>query len=631
MLRNRRVVFALTVCSLGMLALSAFSQVVAQSPGVALPNILWITSEDTGTQIGCYGDKFADTPHIDSLAAKGMMFTNCWSNAPVCAPARTTIITGCYPNSLGAQHMRSEVRMPDSIRLYPAMLRDLGFYCTNNSKEDYNVSQIGETWDDSSNKAHWRKRKAGQPFFAVFNFTTSHESQIRTRPHIAIHDPAKVPIPPFHPDTPECRQDWAQYYDKVTAMDTQVGRVLAQLREDGLDNDTIVFYYGDHGTGMPRGKRWLYQTGLHVPLVVYVPERFRALAGEQYTPQGKNSRLVSFVDLVPTLLSLAGARPPAYLQGHAFLGKFTAEIPQYIYGFRDRMDERYDMTRAVRDARYQYIRNFMPHRPQGTYLNYMFQTPTTQAWHRLFEEGKLNDAQASFFKPKPAEELYDIEKDPFQINNLAGSSEHRETLDRLRGALKNWMIDICDLGLLPEGEVLERSANSAPYTMGHALNRMAIEKLFDTADLASKYQAGDLDELLKQRVAADSGVRYWVATGLLVRAQQNSDRDAAVKAARTMIGDPSPYVRAIANETMARFDGEHDRRTSIRALLDLANSDKSNLFVALLALNSLDWCQPTTAELGTLVKESPSKDKRYPARYQGYIPRMIERISAIAK
>lgn len=287
MLRNRRVVFALTVCSLGMLALSAFSQVVAQSPGVALPNILWITSEDTGTQIGCYGDKFADTPHIDSLAAKGMMFTNCWSNAPVCAPARTTIITGCYPNSLGAQHMRSEVRMPDSIRLYPAMLRDLGFYCTNNSKEDYNVSQIGETWDDSSNKAHWRKRKAGQPFFAVFNFTTSHESQIRTRPHIAIHDPAKVPIPPFHPDTPECRQDWAQYYDKVTAMDTQVGRVLAQLREDGLDNDTIVFYYGDHGTGMPRGKRWLYQTGLHVPLVVYVPERFRALAGEQYTPQGK--------------------------------------------------------------------------------------------------------------------------------------------------------------------------------------------------------------------------------------------------------------------------------------------------------------------------------------------------------
>ncbi len=242
--------------------------------GQPKPNFLWITSEDNGPELGCYGDDYADTPNIDALAAKGQRYLNCWSNAPVCAPARTTIISGMFPNSLGAQHMRSEVKLPPEAVLYPQVFHQLGYYCTNNSKEDYNLQTPANLWDDSSGKAHWRKRRAGQPFFAVFNFTISHESKLRTRPHTAIHDASKVKVPPYHPDTPEVRQDWAQYYDRVTEMDREVGQVLQQLQDDGLAENTIVFYYGDHGSGMPRGKRWLYQSGLRVPMVVHVPERF---------------------------------------------------------------------------------------------------------------------------------------------------------------------------------------------------------------------------------------------------------------------------------------------------------------------------------------------------------------------
>ena len=204
-------------------------------PDLPSPNILWITSEDNGPALGAYGDNFADTPNLDALAALGMIYRNSWSNAPVCAPARTTIISGVYPPSLGAQHMRSMVPMPDGMKMYPQFLREAGYYCTNNSKEDYNLVKPGEVWDESSREAHWRNRHdSTQPFFAIFNFTTTHESQIRSRPHEQKHDPAGVPIPAYHPDVPEVRQDWAQYYDKMTEMDTQAGEILQQLKEVGL-------------------------------------------------------------------------------------------------------------------------------------------------------------------------------------------------------------------------------------------------------------------------------------------------------------------------------------------------------------------------------------------------------------
>ncbi|MCA9157667.1 MAG: sulfatase [Planctomycetales bacterium] len=595
------------------------------------PNFLWLTSEDNGPELGCYGDSYANTPNIDALAAKSLRYINCWSNAPVCAPARTTLLTGMYPTSLGAQHMRSHVRLPPQAQLYPQLFHEMGYYCSNHSKEDYNVETPEGLWDESSNKAHWRKRRAGQPFFAVFNSTISHESKLRTRPHKAIHDPAKVTIPPYHPDTPEVRQDWAQYYDRITEMDREVGQILQQLQDDGLADSTIVFYYGDHGSGMPRGKRWLYQSGLRVPLIVHIPERYQSLLKERVTAGSTSERLVSFVDFMPTLLSLAGERPAPILQGKAFLGKYATEEPEYIYGFRDRMDERYDMSRAVRDKKFLYIRNFFPQRPQGTYLDYMFQTPTTRVWKQLFEAGKLDAAQSFFWETKPAEELYDLETDPYQIKNLAGTTGQQATLERLREATQQWMIHIKDLGLLPEGHMLELAGEDAPYTMGHDTERYPIEKIYSVADLATRPTKGDLNELAKHQVDSSQAVRYWVACGLLLRAQENQERDQAVKMAGGMTVDPSPYVRCMACETVARYGRSMDRKLAIDSLLNMSDPRITNTFVTVAALNSLDWCDPTAAEIGSSLQGLPANVPTLSKRYDTLIPKLLKRIESRAQ
>jgi uncharacterized sulfatase len=607
---------------------SATSVLKAQEPSEPLrPNVLWITSEDNGQQLGCYGDHFATTPHLDSLAAKGMMYLHAWSNAPVCAPARTTIITGMYPTSLGAQHMRSAVKLPIDFKLLPELLREQGYYCTNNSKTDYNLLVDEKTvWNQSSKQAHWRHRGPGQPFFAVVNITTTHESQLRTRPHPAIHDPARVAVPPYHPDTAEVRQDWAQYYDKITEMDQEVGDILRQLETDGLAESTIVFYFGDHGSGMPRSKRWLYESGLRVPLIVHIPDSLKALVAGEYEVGKTSQRLVSFVDLAPTMLSLAGVRPPDYLQGRAFLGDYVTEDPEHMFAFRDRMDERYDLSRAIRDTRYSYIRNFFPQRPQGTYLEYMFQTPTTVVWKRMFDEGKLDETQSAFWKTKPAEELYDLAADPHQIRNLAAEAEHAQTLHRLRSELQSWMIRTGDLGLLPEGELWTRADAGTPYKLSKNAESFPIEEIIAVAEQASMARAGDLGELLRYRDSTDSASRFWLASGLLWRAQLDMDREACVDLARRMSSDPSPYVRCLANETLARFGSQADRKTAIEGLVQIADVRSEGYFAALAALNSLDWCQPTQLQIGRALNSLPETATELHQRYSTYIPRMIHRI-----
>ena len=361
-----------------------------------VPNILWITCEDTGPHLGCYGDPDADTPHLDALAARGVLYERAWSNAPVCAPARTTILTGRYPFRLGAAPMRTEVSLPAGMQVLPELMRAAGYYCTNRSKTDYNVQLGRQVWDESSGKAHWRGRAEGQPFFSVVNLTTPHEGQIRKRPHEAVHDPATIHLPAYHPDHPTVRQDWAQYHDKVTEMDAQVGSWLGQLAEDGLVEDTIVFFFGDHGPGMPRSKRWPYASGLRVPFLLHVPERFRHLA-PQFEAGLHTDEKIGFVDLLPTVLALAGAGAPGDLDGRAFLGAEPDPEPAYLLGFRDRMDERVDLVRSLCDGPLLYIRNYHPHRRYGEFVDYMFQTPTTRVWERLYEEGALEPQQASFW------------------------------------------------------------------------------------------------------------------------------------------------------------------------------------------------------------------------------------------
>lgn len=593
------------------------------------PNILWITSEDNGPHLGCYGDDYATTPNLDALAARGMIYRTCWSNAPVCAPARTTIIAGMYPMSLGAEHMRSMTRLPDAFKMYPQYLRDTGYYCTNKSKEDYNLEKPAKVWDDSSGKAHWKNRAEGQPFFAIFNHTISHESKLRTRPHKAVHDPAQVRVPAYHPDTPEVRQDWAQYYDRITEMDALAGKNLQEIAEAGLADETIVFYYGDHGSGMPRSKRWPYDSGLHVPLIVYIPEKFKHLRPDDYASGGSTDRLVSFVDLAPTLLSLCDIEPPAHMQGHAFAGKFTAPREDFVYGYRGRMDERYDMVRSVGDGRYVYIRNYMPHKIYGQYINYMFQTPTTRIWKELFDAGKLNAAQSHFWKTKPAEELYDLKNDPDEVNNLANSLQHQEILQRMRQAQQDLAVKIRDIGFLPEGEIHTRSAGSTPYEMAHDDAKYPLAKIMAVAEQASSLKIDALDDLTTAITDEDSAVRYWAAMGLLMRGETGVSfgRDLLRKA----LTDESPYVRIAAAEGLGRYGNKQDVAAALPILLDLASPTDNGIYVSMSALNAIDYLDSNAGPIAKQVAELPKQDPAANSRMSAYVSNLIKKTLADLK
>lgn len=590
------------------------------------PNILWITCEDTGPHLGAYGDKYSVSPNLDKLATRGVIYRNAWSNAPVCAPARTTIISGLYPTSTGSEHMRSITALPENIKMFPCYLREAGYYTSNNAKEDYNLKHTGQVWDDSSKKAHWRNRKPKQPFFSVFNLEITHESQIRTRPHELVHDPAKAPLPAYHPDTPEVRHDWAQYYDNITVMDRQAGQILKQLEEDGLADNTIVFFFGDHGSGMPRSKRWPYNSGLQVPLIISIPERYQHLAPKEYRAGGKSDRLVGFVDLAPTILNLVGLRPPSHLQGHAFMGKHIGPEQAYLHGFRGRMDERYDLVRSVRDHRYVYIRNYMPHKIYGQHLAYMFETPTTRVWKKLYDESKLHPPQTYFWEEKPVEEIYDLQSDHDEVHNLAKSPAHRQRLLQMRKVQQQFALKTRDVGLLPEDEIHSRSEHSTPYEMGHDPKRYPIEKILETASLASSRTATAVPTLIQNLEHSDSAVRYWAATGLVIQGSEAVNQARAVL--RTKLSDPAPSVRIAAAEALSRYSTDEDAKEALKALVELAHVDRYGLYVSLAALNALDAAGAKAIMLRDQISSLPKQSETIPKRLQNYVPRLIEDITA---
>jgi N-sulfoglucosamine sulfohydrolase len=428
------------------------------------PNILWIVTEDINDDLGCYGDKYSYTPNLDKLANEGVRFTNVFDHSGVCAPTRSGIITCMYPTTIGSGDMRCSAVPPAEIKCFTEYLRASGYYCTNNDKTDYNfkTSPYVKTetaapisaWDDNGPEAHWRNRDEDQPFFSVFNIFTTHESQIRVpeeqfEKNIAHVDPESLHkrkdavLPPYYPDTPIVRNDWAKYYDLISAMDKQVKEILDQLKVDGLEEDTIVFFYGDNGRGLPRAKRWIYDSGIKMGLLIRWPEHFK--------PGSVSDNLVEFIDLGATVLELAGIQIPDHFQGIPFLGESSGKKREYIFAARDRMDERYDIIRAVRNKKFKYIRNFMPFLPYAQHIEYMDQMPTMKEMRHLHTEGKLNAVQELFFrKTKPLEELYDITTDPYEVNNLAGKPENMSTLVTMRKVLNDWMIETEDTGLIPE-------------------------------------------------------------------------------------------------------------------------------------------------------------------------------------
>lgn len=552
------------------------------------PNIVWLVSEDNSKHyLNLYNENGAPMPNIEGLAEKGVVFNNAFSNAPVCSVARSTIITGCYAPRVGAQYHRKikPVPMPEGLEMFPYYLRNSGYYTTNNAKEDYNFITSDDVWDESSKQASYEHRKSGQPFFHVQNFGGTHEGQLhfseKNMQNTPTHTNTKdVPVFPYHPDTPTFRYTNAHYRDLHTKVDTQIGQFLKKMEKQGLMENTIIFYYGDHGGVLPRSKGYVYESGLHVPLVIYVPEKYKDL-----TPLARGSRtdaFVQFVDFAPTVLNLAGISVPKQMDGRPFLGegvtKDSLEQRNTTFGYADRFDEKYDMVRSIRKGPYKYIRNYQPFNIDGLYNFYRYKMLAYREWRNLFEAGKLDSVQEQFFRPRTAEALYDLEKDPYETQNLMDDPSSRSVLVELRSKMKAQIKAMPDLSFYPEPYFLENGL-SDPVQFGREHQR-DIAQLADVADLAllpfSEAKGG-----LKTALNSNNPWhRYW---GLIVCSAFGEKAAPYFDKARLMaMDDPENLVRIRAVE----FLGLNNRTVDNTLILDILKNTKSES-EALLILNSV--------------------------------------------
>ena len=463
------------------------------------PNILWLVAEDLSPIIPAFGDDTVATPNLDRLAAEGVRYTRVFSTSGVCAPSRAALATGMYQNRIGAQHMRTtnvsgfgvdglipyEAVPPPFVKMHSQYFREAGYYTSNNAKEDYQFRKAVTAWDDSSRTAHWRNRGPDQPFFSVFNFNITHESQIWVQAEnpLRVPEDLEVPIPPYLPDTAVAQRDVRQVYSNIVAMDEQVGQILEELEQDGLLESTVIFWYSDHGGPLPRQKRLLYDAGLQVPMIIRYPDRWRA--GEL------DDQLISFVDFKSTALSLAGIEPPEYVDGRAFAGEFqSSESRLYVHAAADRFDRQYDTIRAVRDDRFKYLRNYHPE--QGYYLplTYREQMPIMQELLRLRDQNGLTEAQSQWFREnKPAEELFDTLADPHELTNLALDPAYNDKLLELRAELDRWLSGFDDKGMMPEPDLIneiwpgmEQPVTSSP-TASRQYDRVVLSSLTPGANI----------------------------------------------------------------------------------------------------------------------------------------------------
>lgn len=491
---------------------------------VPKPNILWITTEDMSPELGCYGDPVAKTPNIDKLAAGGVRFTNVYSVHGACSPSRAALITGMYPTTIGAHHMRTitagygldsipdyEAIPPSYVKCFTEYLRAAGYYCSNNVKTDYQFNSPVTAWNESSTKAHWRNRPKDKPFFAVFNSMTTHASQIFERNNEPLLvDPAKVPLPPYLPDNPIIRKDMARNYTNIMLMDKEVGQIMKELEEDGLLENTIIFFFSDHGSGMFRAKKTIYDSGLRPPLIIRYPKKkFAGTVDDQ---------MISFIDFAPSVLSLAGVKIPNYLPGRAFVGSQKSEGSGYIYAATDRIGESYDMIRAVRDKRFKYIRNYRPETPYKIPNKYSEQIAYTNELNRLYKENKLSDVQLLWFrKQKPLEELFDTQVDPYEVHDLAQDPAYEKDLERLRLKHEQWVIDTRDMGFIPEKVMVNQMfmpfgrkiITLPPVSQMSEVNNKPLIKLFchtEGASIAYRVKGEKQWNLYTQPFAAQKGI-----------------------------------------------------------------------------------------------------------------------------
>jgi N-sulfoglucosamine sulfohydrolase len=579
------------------------------------PNILWLTSEDNNVNwVGCYGNPEASTPHIDQLAEEGFLYERCYANVPVCAPQRSTWIMGAHALSIGTVPMRSRYAIShDQIRYYPDFLREAGYHVSNNGKTDFNIGgrKDEDCWD-SMKKYGWRDRQPGQPFFCIVNTGDSHESRAhRTHQSSGQHDPADSQLRSYHPDLPEIRANYAKYRDAVSTMDQRIGEHIAELEKDGLLEDTIIIYNSDHGGVMTRSKRYLFESGLHCPLVVRIPEKFKHLWPAE-APGNRIGEIVSFIDMPATWLALAGVGKPEQMQGRAFLGEDLEPERQLHFAYRSRMDERTDSQRAVHDGRYLYIKNYMPFAPWGQYLEYLWKQDTSTAWEAHHKAGLTNALTGRFFGTKPTEELYDTQADPDCVVNLADQADQRERLAQFRKDLREWQLNVFDSEILPESMLTARadSAGLTRYELLRLPDLYDLPAYLDAADKALGLTPAKLCCLKELAASADPGVRYWAAVGLMMQGTETAGAEETILA---LMQDTTPEVRTLAAWAAYKLGRQEQAIDVLREVIQ-SRSD-----AVLLALNVLDYMGEPAKILLPEIKDLSYPD---PNAFQNYILRM---------
>lgn len=476
-----------------------FAAVLAVSPWFAeqshaadRPNVVWIVSEDNSHHyLKHFFESGAPTPNIEAMAAHGITFDHAFSNAPVCSVARSTLATGCLGPRIGTQFHRKHTiaTLPQGLRMFSELLRDAGYYTSNNSKTDYNATPSKEAWDESSRTASWRKRRSpNQPFFHMESHAQSHESSLHFSQEVfeneeTTTDPESVKLADYFPNTAKFRYTHARYHDRMAVIDEIVGSTISKLKEDGLLEDTFVFYFGDHGGVLPRGKGYIYESGLHVPLVVRVPDKWQHLIDRENGSRAPG--FVSFIDFGPTVLNLAEVKVPEQMDGIPFLGKGITAVEvdarDECYGYADRFDEKYEFIRSLRKGKYQYIRYFQPFLPDGLQNNYRYRMLAFTEWRDLYKDGKLTGSQLQFFQSKPVEQLFDAEADPHEINNLASDPRYANVLKDLRTRLATQMRALPDLSFYPESKLVSVMGDPVGFGQKH---KAEIAQMADIHDLA---------------------------------------------------------------------------------------------------------------------------------------------------
>ena len=548
------------------------------------PNIVWLVTEDNSKHwLRLYQEGGAPMPNIEKLAEGGLVFQNAFSNAPVCSVARSTLITGSYAPRMAAQyHRRSALApMPEGLRMFPYYLKEAGYYTTNNSKTDYNLRDKG-MWDESSSKASYRNRKPDQPFFHVQNFGRTHEGQLHFSKDFmgenkTVTDADSIEVFPYHPDTPTFRYTYAKFQDHHREADAQMGEFIEGLKSDGLAEDTIIFYYGDHGGVLPRGKGYAYESGLNVPLVVYAPEKWRHLLPA--SPGSRVEGFVSFVDFGPTVLNLAEVDVPKTMDGKPFLGKGVSasdlDRRDEAFGYADRFDEKYDFVRTYRKGKYKYIRNYQPFNFDGLFNQYRYRMLAYEEWRDMYHAGKLNAAQRQFFEPRPVEALYDIDADPHEVTDLSGDPDYASVLKDLRRRLARKVKSLPDLSFLPEPMMLAEAMDN-PVEYGQA-NRKRIQKLVDVVDLSLQPFSKARGKIEKALASKDPVARYWALIACSSFGKEASVFEAAAK--ELSHSDEDNLVRVRAAEFLALVGAADPQKTIYQALKNAQTEVEANLIL----------------------------------------------------